>query len=96
MIAAFLRAVDRYGVTKRGEQYRGWSQLPPPMVTPPPMTVETTKAIFAAVAGGPPLTKANLPDAYRRAVLVTHPDWGGSDVEFRKVQQAKEFLEKNL
>src|SRR5205807_9216809 len=24
-----LRAVDRYGVTKRGEQYQGWSALPP-------------------------------------------------------------------
>jgi hypothetical protein len=23
-----LRAVDRYGVTRRGEQYRGWSALP--------------------------------------------------------------------
>jgi hypothetical protein len=23
-----LRAVDRYGVTKRGEQYRGWTSLP--------------------------------------------------------------------
>lgn len=24
-----LRAVDRYGVTKRAEQYKGWAQLPP-------------------------------------------------------------------
>jgi hypothetical protein len=23
-----LRAVDRYGVTKRGEQYQGWTALP--------------------------------------------------------------------
>lgn len=24
-----LRAVDRYGITQRGEQYSGWKQLPP-------------------------------------------------------------------
>ena len=25
-----LRAVDRYGVTRRAEQYKGWAKLPPP------------------------------------------------------------------
>ena len=29
-----LRAVDRYGVTKRGEQFTGWKRLPPPSDKP--------------------------------------------------------------
>ena len=43
-----LRAVDRYGVTRRGEQYRGWAALPPPNITPPQMTLEDA-ARFVAV-----------------------------------------------
>lgn len=35
-----LRAVDRYGVSKRGEQYVGWGQLPPGRPMHAAMTVE--------------------------------------------------------
>lgn len=42
-----LRKVDRYGVTKLGQQYTGWKQLPPPLVTTAPMTVEQAAAWLA-------------------------------------------------
>jgi len=35
-----LRAVDRYGASKSGEQYRGWQQLSAPALPPGPMEVE--------------------------------------------------------
>jgi DnaJ-class molecular chaperone len=31
-------------------------------------------------------------DAYRKAAIATHPDRGGSAMEFKLVQQAKETL----
>lgn len=46
-----LRAVDRYGVTKRGEQYSGWARLPGPQVSTEVGTVHQVK---------PPLDAAKL------------------------------------
>lgn len=89
-----LRAVDRYGVTKTGEQYRGWSQLPPPMVTPAPMTPEQAFVILKVYVNGQPLSVATLDEVYRRAVMATHPDRGGSAERFKEVARAKEALEK--
>jgi len=91
-----LRAVDRYGVTRRGEQYRGWSQLPPPVVTPPPMTVERAMRVLGAVANGTPITRDNLQAAYHRAALATHPDRGGRREDFEEARRAYELLEKAL
>jgi hypothetical protein len=90
-----LRAVDRYGVTKRGEQYAGWSQLPPPMVTEPPMTLEAAREIFKAVTGSVPMW-ATLNELYHKAVMKTHPDRGGDARSFRQVQRAKEVFDKEF
>ncbi len=93
-----LRAVDRYGITKRGEQYTGWRALPAPGNTQFPDA--RTAAEFAAnIADG--VTASLILDdaaiyrsAYRRAAKKTHPDSGGNDGDFKKLQNAKEVLDK--
>lgn len=77
-----LRKVDRYGVSKRGEQYRGWRQLP--TGTDPADAIQTREQARA------------LLDTYgglREAIKQTHPDHGGDPTEFRKVMRAKELVE---
>lgn len=94
-----LRKVDRYGVSKRGEQYRGWRAIP--MSTGDPadaiQTEEQAWAVIADAAGVPRDSSAlangvGRQEAVKRAVLATHPDRGGDEVEFRKVIRARELL----
>jgi hypothetical protein len=76
-----LRAVDRYGVSKRGEQYRGWKALP--TSTDSADSIQTREQAQALI------------DEYggeREAVKATHPDAGGDPDEFRKVMRARELL----
>lgn len=77
-----LRAVDRYGVSKRGEQYTGWRQLP--TSTDPAAAIQTREQAdrFLAQWGGD----------WKRAVRETHPDTGGDPDEFRKVVRAKGLI----
>lgn len=84
-----LRAVDRYGATKAGEQYRGFAALPPGRGA---SSRDDAIAILKKYAGtgGPDW----LPiDYYRHASKRTHPDAGGSNDAFNAVQQAWRFLE---
>lgn len=46
-----LRKVDRYGVTRRGEQYTGWGKLPPAGGTTATMTAEVAARVVAEAAG---------------------------------------------
>lgn len=77
-----LRKVDRYGVSKRGEQYRGWRQLTT-STSPEDSIVTPTQAQAVLDRYG-----GNV----RSALLATHPDRGGNEDEFRKVQKARELL----
>lgn len=77
-----LRKVDRYGVSKRGEQFRGWRALP--TGTDPAdaiATAEQARAFLAQWKGD-----------WKEAVRQTHPDAGGDPTEFRKVMRAKELV----
>lgn len=92
---AALRAVDRYGVTKRGEQYTGWKALP--ASTQPAMTTE--QAAKRVVSHAPTFDMAAVlrdRDACRMAVRSalgrTHPDAGGSNDAFALVTEAKRVL----
>lgn len=99
-----LRAVDRYGVTRNSEQYRGWAKLPPPggLVTPPPMTVEEAAEYLSRVS--------NLGDAsviikdasifqenYRDVARKLHPDTNGGEqrAEWGQLQQAADVLKRH-
>jgi hypothetical protein len=94
-----LRKVDRYGVSKRGEQYRGWKALP--TGTDPADAIQTreqAEAVILSVVGafyeksdiadGGPFLK----EAVRMAQRQTHPDRGGDTTEFRKVMKAAELV----
>lgn len=71
-----LRKVERYGIGKRGEQYQGWRQL----TAGPVMTREEAQALLDEYGGE------------RKALQASHPDTGGSQEEFEKVQGARETL----
>lgn len=76
-----LRKVDRYGITKRGEQYTGWKQLP--VSTDPADAIQTLDQARAVVAEYGGLTEA---------IKATHPDVGGDPDDFRRVMRAKELI----
>lgn len=72
-----LRAVDRYGVNKRGEQYTGWLALgAAPLVDP----VDEARALIESYGGD------------KQALYATHPDRGGDQEAFVRVQRAREIL----
>jgi hypothetical protein len=79
-----LRAVDRYGVSKRGEQYRGWKALPPGPVDAAEQ-IQTSEQALAYLA-------EEWDGDLRRAIMETHPDRGGDEDEFRKVVRARDLL----
>lgn len=97
---AALRAVDRYGVTGRGEQYKGFRALPePPPAANGKMTREEA-AQFMGQHGGYTssviLGSENVRiDAYRRSAMKLHPDnkTTGDEELFKKLQKAKKALE---
>lgn len=70
-----LRAVDRYGVTKRGEQYAGWKALPMGSGDPSP---EHGRELIAQHGG------------VTQALKATHPDHDGNAADFADVQAARE------
>lgn len=77
-----LRAVDRFGVSKRGEQYAGWRQLTTGSDDTGLFTREQARIYLAERWGGD----------VRRALMETHPDRGGDPDEFRKVTRARELV----
>lgn len=99
-----LRAVDRYGVTRRGEQYQGWTQIadkPAEMTRDEaaeflahwahPDEAERAAACASAIRQGQPADA--LAYAYRLAVKRAHPDAGGDADTFDRLTKARELLE---
>lgn len=90
-----LRDVDRYGVTKRGEQYTGWKALPATAGTT--MTATAAAEIYTRMGGGNArdvlATPAYAADVYRRAARAVHPDAGGSVEDFQTLQTARRVLD---
>lgn len=103
-----LRAVDRYGVTRRGEQYKGWRQLEAGPAGAPATVQEAAE--FIIVQSGRPMGDVALgarqvlaaPDAkqllakyYREALKRLHPDHGGAgDEDFARLIAAKTLIDK--
>jgi len=96
-----LRMADIYGVTKRGEQYTGWKQLPGAILTPPPMTVEDAAAFIAKHGGFAPRQVIDVVGVFRaawlRAVKALHPDTNGQQErpEWKTLQDAKSVLDRH-
>lgn len=93
-----LRAVDRYGVSRRGEQYRGWGELPSGVPMPAAMTIEEAATLLEHFSDTKPRaladwTPEHLAGLCRRAAKKTHPDVGGDPEVFRKVTAARILLE---
>lgn len=86
-----LRKVDRYGVTKRGEQYRGFLAIE---ATADPPGFASTAAAFAfleSLVDG--RTNRHEPARLLRgAQRAAHPDSGGNPEEFRRVTLAEARL----
>lgn len=101
-----LRLADLYGVTKHGEQYRGWQAIPAKRADGFASADEAARWM-ASIAhaefpdGLPasqiahnllanPLTAGGV---YRAAARRLHPDTGGSHEQFTKLQDAKRLLD---
>lgn len=98
---AALRAVDRYGVTKRAEQYQGWKQLPGGtgnghIAAGEWDTVDSAARFLMDVARWQvPVTDIlrNWRPCYLDASKRAHPDAGGSTELMAKVNRARDFIE---
>lgn len=97
-----LRRVDRYGVTKRAEQYRGWSQLPAPdgLVTPLPISVGQAAIFLAKFSdnnGRIEASREHFQSAYRVAAMKLHPDSNGGAIDdaWHMLQAAGDVLKKH-
>jgi hypothetical protein len=99
-----LRAVARWGIAGRGEQYTGFAQLGSGIPMPGPMTVDEAARLLEAEANLQPGTVggyvgrdtgevcARAAIAYRRAAKRHHPDAGGDPAMFRRLTEARDLL----
>jgi hypothetical protein len=87
-----LRAVDRYGVSKRGEQYTGWRAI----------EAGNGHAFASADAAerwmcersrdlGLPVA-TNIPQLYRQLARKMHPDTGADAAEWNRLDSARQLL----
>ena len=91
-----LRKVDRYGVTKRGEQYRGFLAIEG--ATPLPSGFTSDKDARDFLLNAVPEGFRNVPttrELVRAAKRATHPDLGGDGEVFQRVVLAEKFLQEN-
>lgn len=90
-----LRKVERYGITRRGEQYAGFKALPPGD-QPGPLTAAAALVFLTSAAGWQePLDTGNpsmVDAAYRDAAKRLHPDAGGSTSAFQRLQEAMRVI----
>lgn len=88
-----LRTVDRYGVTKRAEQYKGWAALPSPNGDHW-STKEQAREFLKTILGKDlfAIFANNDEQLLLRSEMKTHPDKGGNPDDFKKVQQARKLL----
>lgn len=99
-----LRAVDRYGVSASGEQYRGWTAIAATAAADAPMTPEQAAALLreGALHAMPTLSVAGIMRvpglanlAFRHAAKAHHPDHGGDRDLFRRLTDARNLLVKD-
>jgi hypothetical protein len=87
-----LRQVERYGITKRGEQYTGWKALPDSTMSRYEAQVTILQMAELVEPGQEIPLGADMVMAYRRAARKAHPDVGGSRADWDQLQRAKVVL----
>jgi hypothetical protein len=88
-----LRAVDRYGVTRRGEQYVGWKALPagqPGEFTSADAALEWMRRTAAEIGLH---ADGDVPQLYRRLARRLHPDVAGESEMWHRLDAARELLD---
>lgn len=89
-----LRAVDRYGISGRGEQYTGFARLAAARLA---MTPTRARQVIAELAGldRNALLKAEdevIAAMFRLAAKRYHPDAGGDAEKFKELNEAMDLL----
>lgn len=85
-----LRAVDRYGITRSGEQYKGWRQLTAGSgLTSREQAIDLLQRLTGFVDTTP---DPNYRQAYKAALKKAHPDLGGSPDLLAQVREAGRLL----
>jgi hypothetical protein len=80
-----LRMIDRFGVTRNNEQYKGFAALP---AADPNQERTIAIAFFSKATGwSEDQVRSDLQGAYRLAARMFHPDSGGSHEKFVAVQK---------
>lgn len=87
-----LRKVDRYGVTKRGEQYRGFLALEATAAPAGFSSASEALDFIENVAGYGPASMSSVATVLRRAQRESHPDTGGDSATFQRVSLAEAKL----
>lgn len=93
-----LRKVDRYGVTKRGEQYRGFLAIEGARAMPSGFTTADEAVGFIQKLLNAAEWTTNPGDIsfqIRQAKRLTHPDTGGNAETFQRVTLAEQYLKEN-
>lgn len=86
-----LRKVDRYGVTKRGEQYRGFLAIEA-TAAPAGFATAADAEAFLRSWCGPAWADQPLRRVFREAQRTTHPDLSGDAATFQRVSLAEAKL----
>lgn len=91
-----LRSIDRYGVSKHAEQYKGWKKLP---AAPKRMAPNDALMFIALHGNGSADMRPNregFPMVYRIAAKKLHPDnpATGNHEQFVRLQQAAEVVKE--
>jgi hypothetical protein len=90
-----LRAVDRYGISKRGEQYTGWRAIEAgDSFGTPERALEWMRAFYAADRGWSADEVAALAPGqlYRQLAKMLHPDAGGGEADWDRLDNARQLL----
>jgi len=87
-----LRMVDRYGVTKRGEQYRGFLAIETTAAPAGFARWQDAEAFLMELLGDADLDAMSPAASIRAAKRIAHPDTGGDTATFQRVVLAEAKL----
>lgn len=90
-----LRTVDRYGVTKHGQQYRGFMAIEAP--ANPGMSEADARRILHDAARATVFDEQLSPSVVRRAKFYTHPDTADEYAlpgDYARVIEAEQYLKQ--